>query len=276
MGLTRADAVTLMGAHTLGHVHKTNSGYGLPIDPTLTLTSNAFDLTPDAFDNSYYQALIGVGWDNHMVQDHYGSKNHWLFQVNETNDLNQLILLNTDMINAFPIDTTGPGNTGVTFQEFPDGGQTCETYPGDEDVLQLLSGPGFTPLCTPNRLGQTLYSNTTVPTYAQFLRYIDVDTGNAAFLNDFAISYAKMVSVGYGSGGRMGMLTPFNFTSCPAIMSQSEASASKPANNEDAYVLPLVAALVSVGGVIIIGFAAYFCFDHSSEKLPRSEPASDV
>ena len=52
--------VTLLGAHTLGHVHLDNSGYGLPPDPSLNLTSNAFDLTPDVFDNSYYQVVIGV------------------------------------------------------------------------------------------------------------------------------------------------------------------------------------------------------------------------
>lgn len=60
MGLNYSDAVTLIGAHTLGHVYQSNSGYGLSPDPTLNFTSNAFDLTPDVFDNSYYQALIGV------------------------------------------------------------------------------------------------------------------------------------------------------------------------------------------------------------------------
>jgi len=60
MGLTMADAVTLLGAHTLGHVHLENSGYGSTTDPSFDPTTNAFDQTPDVFDNSYFKLLIGV------------------------------------------------------------------------------------------------------------------------------------------------------------------------------------------------------------------------
>ena len=57
MGLDNVDIVTLLGAHTLGHVHKEFSGYdGHPNDPKVNtdVTVNAWDSTPDVFDNDYF------------------------------------------------------------------------------------------------------------------------------------------------------------------------------------------------------------------------------
>ena len=45
MGLTMHDAVVLLGAHTVGHVHPEVSGYGKPNADT-NVTINAFDQTP--------------------------------------------------------------------------------------------------------------------------------------------------------------------------------------------------------------------------------------
>ncbi len=61
MGLTLSDGVTLLGAHTLGHVHNSVSGFGHVIpeyDYAINYTINAFDLTPHQFDNSYFNLLI--------------------------------------------------------------------------------------------------------------------------------------------------------------------------------------------------------------------------
>jgi catalase (peroxidase I) len=47
----------VIGGHTVGHVHKNNSGFFLVEDPTSFL-DNGWDSTPDVFDNGYFQKLI--------------------------------------------------------------------------------------------------------------------------------------------------------------------------------------------------------------------------
>ena len=60
--LSNFSTVTLIGAHSLGHVHTTASGYGLP--PTTPaskqqeLELNSWDITPATFDNKYYISLL--------------------------------------------------------------------------------------------------------------------------------------------------------------------------------------------------------------------------
>jgi catalase (peroxidase I) len=62
MGLTMADAVALLGGHTIGHVHPdiNGSGYGFPGDATEDILMNAWDVTPAIFDNNYYNSIINV------------------------------------------------------------------------------------------------------------------------------------------------------------------------------------------------------------------------
>lgn len=59
MGLTLHDAITLLGAHTLGHVHPQFSGYGR-VTNLNNITANSWDPTPYAFDNQYYKMLQRV------------------------------------------------------------------------------------------------------------------------------------------------------------------------------------------------------------------------
>lgn len=52
--------VTLLGAHTLGHVNINQSGYGVPLSNPRNIKDNAFTLTPLTFDRTYYGALLAV------------------------------------------------------------------------------------------------------------------------------------------------------------------------------------------------------------------------
>lgn len=66
MGLTMTDAVTLIGAHSVGHMSPDYSGFGLdPTDPNNDGSNNvnAWDTSPETLDNRYYTQLVGVRWN---------------------------------------------------------------------------------------------------------------------------------------------------------------------------------------------------------------------
>ena len=51
--------MTLLGAHSLGHVHPSTSGYGYA-DASANIINNAWDSTPLTFDNDYYGIMTGL------------------------------------------------------------------------------------------------------------------------------------------------------------------------------------------------------------------------
>jgi catalase (peroxidase I) len=61
MGLNMNDAVALLGAHTVGHVHPHYSGFGNKDDANffhIRYADNAWDESPELFDNQYYKSLL--------------------------------------------------------------------------------------------------------------------------------------------------------------------------------------------------------------------------
>jgi L-ascorbate peroxidase len=75
MGFNDAEAVALMGAHTLGRAHRSRSGHGAPHTP---YTKNAAWARPrggsswtadwDRFDNGYFRELMASKHDEHLLK----------------------------------------------------------------------------------------------------------------------------------------------------------------------------------------------------------------
>jgi len=157
MGLTLNDAVTLMGAHTLGHVHTQFSGYGFNVTAASPAVVNAWDNTPTVFDNQYYQSMLNIPWG--WNQPNGPSKSLFKDGPNQ-------VMLGTDMVLGFPADTTtvvGGFTVGAA-------GQVC----GPRSVNGAAG-------CTFGRAGT---SSTTLPsTFALASSYAN---NNALFLTNFA------------------------------------------------------------------------------------------
>jgi len=190
MGLTMDDVVTLIGAHTLGHVHTENSGYGITTpSPATNILINAWDTTPTVFDNQYYKSLLNVAWD--WKQPDGPTKSIFTTPANQ-------VMLGTDMVLGYPANTAAVVAGSVVGTP----GQHCGPNPYG------CNAPGTTPA-------------TTAPsTFALATSYA---ANNALFLANFATAYTKMTTVGYGvpakadgstATGKLGTLTSVDFTTC--------------------------------------------------------------
>lgn len=175
MGLTLTDAVTLLGAHTIGHVHTANSGYGNPGVLSANNLLNAWDNTPNVFDNQYYTSIL-TPWAS-STSSNAPTKSLWVRP--DTN-----IMLNADICLGCNITINSTTKLGVTGQRCPGGGgsATLPTTLGSPSTLRL------------------------VQSYAR---------NNALFLSEFGTSFTRMTTVGYsGTSSKLGSVVPIDLTKC--------------------------------------------------------------
>jgi len=191
MQLSITDAVALIGGHTIGHVHPEISGFGAT--GTTGGPINAWDNTPDQFDNHYFGSLLAAWVNEHANGDlantapftSSDTKNIWVHPpINGAVPPN--IMLNADMALAYTISSANNG-LGVLGQ-----------------------------LCADNRSGCNNPTSTARPSTLSLVQ--SFANNNTVFLQAFATAFPHMTNVGYGiagsSAGKLGTLTALNLATC--------------------------------------------------------------
>ena len=215
-------------------MHVANSGYGVAsfifpniLNPNLL---NAWDFTPNRFDNEYYKSVANVLWfsDPQYIFNQFsgypiGDKNKtfWI-GANNSN-----IILHPDMALAFDISMvdnglTIPPNVLNVFL----GGQVCgavnDTLVKLNESIYIKNPPPIGDLpagpfkiysddvkdrracvSTGNKHGSTAKKiiSYEAKTYPQVVKYIN---SNKLFLLDFQKAFSKLITLGYGSHCKLG------------------------------------------------------------------------
>ena len=201
MKLTLHDAVTLLGAHSLGHVHTEYSGFGKEFSNEHLeefYNDNSWDDTPDQFDSLYYTSMLDDPWVN-VQSSNNPKKNTWFVPKDPTDpDAPETVMLNADMVIGF----NAHSNYNATVGAFTgvDGELCSRTAVDIGDNFGCKSGLYGEASGHPN-------------TYELANAYAQ---DNAKFLSAFADAYVKMVTVGYGilrgaaKNNKLGWLTPID------------------------------------------------------------------
>jgi hypothetical protein len=100
MSLSSDDVVTLLGAHSVGHMSLSNSGFGDDRAFDTNLEGNSWDQTPHILDNQYYVQLVNKPWD---IQPATALHKQDYADRGSQNNGNAHIMLNSDMSIAFPL-----------------------------------------------------------------------------------------------------------------------------------------------------------------------------
>ncbi len=190
MNLSSVEVITLLGAHSVGHVSPSQSGFGIVNNQlnTSSYLSNAFDGTPHILDNKYYITLVNSRWDldnavsNSHLQDYIERRK---FQV----------MLNIDMSLAWSIE-----NSDKSLKNFCGGPTT--TYP----TMKPTTKPSKSPTLRPTSSSSSLCTreSSTLETIDTYVR------SNTAFVNAFATAMSKMSNSGYSYDtvtGKLGKLS---------------------------------------------------------------------
>lgn len=132
------------------------------------------------------------------------NQNVWAFDT----PAKQLVMLNSDMSLAFDFAQYGEENNYEAKNVLPDNPENYQTCA----IASNKKPPNRKPGC----LNPT--SLTTPSTYDLVAKYADNITGNALFLDAFAIVYDKMTSVGYSTDpNKPGKLGTLKYLTCDAV-----------------------------------------------------------
>ena len=165
MGLSVDDVVALLGAHSVGHMSISNSGFGDDMAAAGNLEGNSWDQTPHILDNNYYRELVNKPWDiqpaNALHKQDYADRGS-----QRNGDAH--IMLNSDMALAFPL--AGPqAEAGSLLPRCGGNQNTCAREQSSRVLVDSFIG------------------------------------SNAVFVNKFATALAKMSNAGFSYGPTTGI-----------------------------------------------------------------------
>ena len=177
MSLSADDVVTLLGAHSVGHMSVANSGFGddgAAAAAGTNLEANSWDQTPHILDNQYYVQLVTKPWDLQPATALH--RQDYADRGSQTNG-NAHVMLDSDMSLAFPLQQQqqqAAGGAGGQLQLQPKcgGGANQNTCPREQSSKALVDA---------------------------FV------ASNAVFVNRFAAALAKMSNAGFSYGAATGI-----------------------------------------------------------------------
>ena len=164
--------MTLIGAHTVGHVRNQFSGYGFKITENIDININAWDETPTVFDNKYYVGMIKYDWIHDYTFDNVSKP---IF-VNDKKH----VMLGTDLLLYYNLNTKILGRkvNAVCGQTALNRKEVGCSYQSNDNA----------------KVGRSFLSTLKPETTAIIELYAN---SNEEFLKAFAISFTKMTTVGY-------------------------------------------------------------------------------
>lgn len=194
MGLSWREAAVLMGVHTLGRAHTSNSGY----DGWWSDTANSA-----VFNNNYYSSLLAKGWKVERSVNGNVNKNQWVrpnvdgFNNGVNPQGHKEMMLNTDMCLVYT--ENGQELNAVTH----DCCAWADSRPNTNDFLSGLPNCGTRTTCCgdpgqfTNNGGDIDCGDERLPDGPAALAVRDFHTSEATWLNEFFPVWTKVTEQGF-------------------------------------------------------------------------------